>query len=91
MVDREKEQEALNLVSMQMILHAGDARNDSDSFFFSWISYALKNGKKIINATANNIMAKIIALQSWVAKYDEMGIGTYQSKNVFEGMLTQPK
>ncbi|MCI4128689.1 PTS lactose/cellobiose transporter subunit IIA [Bacillus haynesii] len=28
MVDREKEQEALNLVSMQMILHAGDARND---------------------------------------------------------------
>ncbi|MEH2999974.1 PTS lactose/cellobiose transporter subunit IIA [Bacillus pumilus] len=28
MVDREKEQEALNLVSMQMILHAGDARNE---------------------------------------------------------------
>ncbi|PAD23486.1 PTS lactose/cellobiose transporter subunit IIA [Niallia circulans] len=28
MIDREKEIEALNLLSMQMILHAGDARND---------------------------------------------------------------
>ncbi|AST97783.1 PTS lactose/cellobiose transporter subunit IIA [Shouchella clausii] len=28
MVDREQELEALNLISMQMILHAGDARND---------------------------------------------------------------
>ncbi|GIN10929.1 PTS lactose transporter subunit IIA [Shouchella clausii] len=28
MVDREQELEALNVISMQMILHAGDARND---------------------------------------------------------------
>lgn len=27
MYDKEQEQEALNLISMQMILHAGDARN----------------------------------------------------------------
>ncbi|MBA9029158.1 PTS lactose/cellobiose transporter subunit IIA [Peribacillus huizhouensis] len=28
MIDREEQLEALNLISMQMILHAGDARND---------------------------------------------------------------